>query len=144
MEPGIDITFIGGENRLEATLVPKHGFPFLPITVAGFPRSLTLQWVPVLWKAFRGVLQSLRHIKTLKPDVAIGTGGYVSGPVLFAGVLRKVPIVVQEQNASVGVTNAILARWAQAAYLALAPAAAKFPQEIVKVTGNPIRPAITA
>ena len=144
LEPGIDITFIGGENRLEATLVPKHGFPFLPITVAGFPRSLTLQWVPVLWKAFRGVLQSLRHIKTLKPDVAIGTGGYVSGPVLFAGVLRKVPIAVQEQNASVGVTNAILARWAKAAYLALAPAAVKFPQEIVKVTGNPIRPAITA
>ena len=144
LEPGIDITFIGGEDRLEATLVPKHGFPFLPITVAGFPRRLTLQWAPVLWKAFRGVLQSLRHIKTLNPDFVIGTGGYVSGPVLFAGVLRKVPIAVQEQNASVGLTNAILARWAKAAYLALAPAAAKFPQESVKVTGNPIRPAITA
>ncbi len=144
LDPGIDIIFIGGENRLEAKLVPQHGFSFLPITVAGFPRRLTLQWGLVLWKAFRGVLHSLRHIKKLNPDVVVGTGGYVSGPVLFASVLRNIPIVIQEQNASVGLTNGILARWAKAAYLALAPAAAKFPADIVKVTGNPIRPAITA
>lgn len=144
LDADIDIVFIGGKERLEAQLVPQHGFPFLPITVAGFPRRLTLKWVPVMWKALRGVLQSLRYIKQLNPDVVVGTGGYVSGPVLFAGVLRKIPIAIQEQNATAGLTNRILARWAKAAYLALAPAAAKFPQEIVKVTGNPIRPAIPA
>ncbi len=144
LETNINIVFIGGDRRLEATLVPQHGFRFLPISVAGFPRRITFQWFPVLWKAACGLQQSLRYMRELAPDFVVGTGGYVSGPVLFAGVLCKIPIAVQEQNASVGLTNAILARWAAAAYLALEPAPAKFRKEIVSVTGNPIRPAITA
>ncbi len=154
LDETVDIVFIGGDGRLESTLVPQHGFRFLPISVAGFPRRLTLQWFPVIWKVCRGLSQSLRYMKQLKPDIVIGTGGYVSGPVLFAGALRKIPIAIQEQNASVGLTNGILARWAKAVYLALEPMKAwagtrhcpykGASTRIVEVTGNPIRPAISA
>ena len=146
LDTTVDIVFIGGEGKLESTLIPQHGFRFLPISVAGFPRRFTLQWFPVIWKVFRGVIQSLRYMKELQPDVVIGTGGYVSGPVLFAGLLCKVPIAIQEQNASVGLTNGILARWADAAYLAMESVRenGSFRSTMhVAVTGNPIRPSIT-
>ena len=89
LDAAVNIAFIGGADKLESTLVPQHGFRFLPISVAGFPRRLTLRWFPTLWKAFHGLIQSLRYMKELKPDVVIGTGGYVSGPVLLAGLLCK-------------------------------------------------------
>ena len=147
MDTTVDIVFIGGANKLESTLVPQHGFRFLPISAAGFPRGLTLKWFPVVWKVFCGLTQSLRHIKALEPDVVIGTGGYVSGPVLLAAFLRKIPIAIQEQNASVGLTNSVLARWAEAAYLAMEATRAdgtfRYTTHI-EVTGNPIRPAIAA
>lgn len=146
LDTTVDIVFIGGEGKLESTLIPQHGFRFLPISVAGFPRRFTLQWFPVIWKVFRGVIQSLRYMKELQPDVVIGTGGYVSGPVLFAGLLCKIPVAIQEQNASVGLTNGILARWADAAYLAMESVRenGSFRSTMhVAVTGNPIRPSIT-
>lgn len=147
MDSTVDIVFIGGADRLESTLVPQHDFRFLPISVAGFPRRLTFQWFPVIWKVLRGLTQSLRYLKALKPDVVIGTGGYVSGPVLLAALLRKIPIAIQEQNASAGLTNGILARWAKAVYLAMESTreGSTFRRtKHVEVTGNPIRPAITA
>ena len=147
MDTTVDIVFIGGADRLESTLVPQHGFRFLPISVAGFPRRLTLQWFPVIWKVLRGITQSLRYMKELKPNVVIGTGGYVSGPVLLAALLRKIPIAIQEQNASAGLTNGVLARWAEAVYLAMEATreGRTFRHtKHVEVTGNPIRPTITA
>ena len=139
----LDIVFIGGRNRLEASLVPQHGFEFIPISVEGFPRRLTLKWIPVVGKVCKGILQSLKFLKELKPNVVIGTGGYVSGPVLFAASLLGIPIAIQEQNVTPGLTNRILARRAKAAFLALPQEKHHFPGEIVKVTGNPIRPGIT-
>ena len=147
LDVSVDIAFIGGSDKLESTLVPQHGFRFLPISVAGFPRRLTLQWLPTIWKVFHGLIQSLRYMKALKPDVIIGTGGYVSGPVLLAGILCKIPIAIQEQNASVGLTNGILARWADVAYLAMESIRENnsFRRTTrIEITGNPIRPAIAA
>ena len=147
LDASIDIAFIGGSDKLESTLVPQHGFRFLPISAAGFPRRLTLQWLPTIWKVFHGLIQSLRYMKALKPDVVIGTGGYVSGPVLLAGLLCKIPIAIQEQNASVGLTNGILARWANVAYLAMESIRENnsFRRTTrIEITGNPIRPAIAA
>jgi UDP-N-acetylglucosamine--N-acetylmuramyl-(pentapeptide) pyrophosphoryl-undecaprenol N-acetylglucosamine transferase len=85
----------------------------------------------------------LQYLRQFKPDVVIGTGGYVSGPVLFAASLLGIPIAIQEQNVSPGLTNSILARFAKAAYLALPPDTQRFPNHIVEVTGNPIRLGIT-
>ncbi len=146
LDATVDIVFIGGRDRLESKLIPQHGFRFMSISVAGFPRHLTWQWVPVLWKASRGLIQSLRYMRELMPDIVIGTGGYVSGPVLLAGLLCKIPIAVQEQNASAGLTNTVLARWAKTAYLAMEPLHDNHSfrhTETVEVTGNPIRPAIS-
>ena len=143
LNPEVELVFIGGRDRLEATLVPQQGFRFLPITVEGFPRSLTLKWFSVIIKVGVGLIQSLKYLKQLRPEVVVGTGGYVSGPVLFAAWLLDIPIAIQEQNVSPGLTNSILARWAKAAYLALPQETTRFPEHIVQVTGNPIRPGIT-
>ena len=135
----VDIVFIGGRGRLEATIIPEKGFKFYPITVEGFPRKVTLKWFPVILKLFQGLFQSYKYLKRLEPDVVIGTGGYVSGPVLFAASLLRIPIVIQEQNVSPGLTNRILSRRVKAAYLALDSDDHSFPNNIKKITGNPIR-----
>ena len=80
LEPETEICFIGGADRLESTIIPQHGFCFLPISVAGLPRRLTWKWLPVIGKACRGFTQSLQFLGNLKPSVVVGTGGYVSGP----------------------------------------------------------------
>ncbi len=144
LAPEIEIVFIGGRERLESTIIPQHGFRFLPISVAGFPRKLTWRWLPVISQVFSGFVRSLWLLRKLKPGVVVGTGGYVSGPVLFAAKLMGIPIMIQEQNAYPGLTNRILARWAKAAYLAFETAVAHLPAHIAKVTGNPIRRTIGA
>lgn len=138
-----DIVFIGGRDRIEASVVPQQGFRFLPISVEGFPRRVTWKWFPVIFRVFQGLLKSFKYLKELQPDVVIGTGGYVSGPVLYAASLLGIPIAIQEQNATPGLTNRILARRAKAAFLALPQETKGFPNHIVQVTGNPIRPNIT-
>ena len=135
----VEIVFIGGRDRLEATIIPEKGFKFYPISVEGFPRKVTLKWIPVILKMFQGLFQSYKYLKRLEPDVVIGTGGYVSGPVLFAASLLRIPIVIQEQNVSPGLTNRILSRRVKAAYLALDSEDQSFPNDIKKITGNPIR-----
>ncbi len=139
LDAEIEVAFIGGVDRLESTLVPQHGFHFLPISVAGFPRKLTWQWIPTLCKVCSGLAKSLRLLKNLQPCVVVGTGGYVCGPVLLAAVLLGIPTVIQEQNAAPGLTNRILARWAKAIYLAFETAGTHFPADITRVMGNPIR-----
>lgn len=144
LDAGIEVVFIGGRNRLESTIVPQQGFRFLPISVAGFPRRLTWRWLPVIGNVCAGLAQSLWRLKTLKPSVVVGTGGYVCGPVLFAAVLLGIPITVQEQNVAPGLTNRILARWAKGIYLAFEATAPHFPGKNIEVTGNPIRRTISA
>ena len=139
LNPKVDIVFIGGRDRLESTIIPQHGFQFLPISVEGFPRNLTFKWIPVIIKVCQGLFQSAKYLKKIHPDVVIGTGGYVSGPVLFAASILRIPIVIQEQNVSPGLTNSILARRVKAAYLALPPDNNRFQTGFVEVTGNPIR-----
>jgi UDP-N-acetylglucosamine--N-acetylmuramyl-(pentapeptide) pyrophosphoryl-undecaprenol N-acetylglucosamine transferase len=144
LDTAIEVVFVGGADRLESNLVPQHGFRFLPISVAGFPRTLTWRWIPVVYKVCSGFAKSLWLLKNLKPSVVVGTGGYVCGPVLFAAVLLGIPTVIQEQNAVPGLTNRILARWAKAIYLAFETAGTHFPAEKTEVIGNPIRRAIGA
>ena len=144
LDPAVEVLFIGAKDKLESTIVPEHGFRFLPISVAGFPRKLTWEWIPVIGKVCSGFVRALWLIKKWQPGVVVGTGGYVCGPVLFAAVLLGIPTVIQEQNASPGLTNRILARWAKAIYLAFEMAALHFPTDTAKVIGNPIRRTIGA
>lgn len=144
LNPTNEIVFIGGANRLESKIVPQHGFRFLSIPVAGLPRKLTWRWLPVIGQVGAGFVNSLCLLKRLKPSVVVGTGGYVSGPVLFAASLLGIPTIVQEQNAFPGLTNRILGRLAKSVYLAFESAATYFPVRVAKVTGNPTRRSIGA
>ena len=144
LDPNIDIIFIGGASQLESEIVPKNGFQFLPISIAGFPRKLTLKWLPVTAKLFFAIIKSIHLLAKLQPNAVVGTGGYVSGPVLLAARIHQIPSFLQEQNATPGITNRIAGTWVRMAYLALDTAISYFPSNAVMLTGNPIRRSISA
>lgn len=139
LEPSAKILFIGGKGQRESKIIPEAGFDFAPILVQGFPRSLSWRWLKVFVKVPLGFFKSLAILSKFKPDIVIGTGGYVCGPVLLAGLLMRKPVVIQEQNAFPGVTNRILGRWAKEIYTHFAESIKFFPSEKTKVTGNPVR-----
>lgn len=144
LDSQLEIFFIGGSDSLESTVVPQHGFRFFSISVASFPRRLTWRWFPVIGKVLRGFGQSLGILSKLSPSVVVGTGGYVSGPVLFAASRLGIPTVIQEQNVAAGLTNRLLARWAKEMFLAFHTVPSNLPSCTIKVTGNPIRPEIAS
>jgi len=139
LKNNLRIVFVGTKERLESRVVPQYGFEFITIPVAGFPRKLTLRWIPVIYKLISGLLKSLKILHRLKPVAVVGTGGYVSGPVLFSAVLMHIPTFIQEQNAFPSITNRILSRWVNQIYLSLKAAEKYFQPEKCYVTGNPIR-----
>ena len=112
--PDSEILFIGTKNKMEAQLVPKAGFDFETIKISGFQRKLTieniLKNIRTVYYLFLSVFQAKKIIKRFKPDVVIGFGGYVSGPVLRAAYKLGVPTAIHEQNAFPGVTNKALAK----------------------------------
>ena len=129
------------------TLVPKAGFPFLPIQVAGFHRSFRPKEILYncrsLYYLMTSSVAARRMVKKINPDVVIGTGGYVAGPVVLAGVRAHKKTMIHEQNAFPGVTNKILAK--QVDVVLLATEAAKDRMEIAgtcAIVGNPLRSAI--
>lgn len=139
LNPKLDIIFIGGKEQLEAKIIPRYNFPFVAISAAGFPRGLTLRWFKVIIKVISGFINSISLLKSLKPQVVIGTGGYVCGPVLLSAVLLGIPTVIQEQNTVPGLTNRILGRLVDEINIAFEEAAKYFKNGKVVLTGNPIR-----
>lgn len=134
-----EVIFIGGQGRLEESIVPNYGFKFIPIPVEGFPRNLTWKWIKVGIKVPLGFLKAVSVLKRLNPNVVVGTGGYVSGPVLLAGLVLRKPTLIQEQNAAAGLTNRILSRWVDEVHLGFAEAAKQLKAKRISVTGNPVR-----
>ena len=140
--PELRIAFVGNINGPEARIIPQYGFPFYAISVSGFPRRWTWQWGSVILKLATSLVQTFKLFQKLTPRIVIGTGGYVSGPVLLAARLNQIPIILQEQNAIPGLTNRFLANFVKAAYLGLQTAHLHFPSVGI-TTGNPIRDEIT-
>ena len=140
--PELRIAFIGNVSGPEARLIPQCGFPFHPISVSGFPRYWTWQWGRVILKLATSLVQTFKLFQKLKPKIVIGTGGYVSGPVLLDARLKQIPIILQEQNAIPGLTNRFMAHFVKVAYLGLPTARPHFPS-IGIITGNPVRAEIT-
>ena len=112
VRPDAEILFVGAEGRMEMERVPKAGYEIVGLPVAGFHRKLTLKNFVVVWKLFKSLRKAAQIVKAFKPDVAIGVGGYASGPVLKAAVRKGVPALLQEQNSYAGVTNKLLAKQA--------------------------------
>jgi UDP-N-acetylglucosamine--N-acetylmuramyl-(pentapeptide) pyrophosphoryl-undecaprenol N-acetylglucosamine transferase len=138
-QPAVAIEFAGTRDRMEWEAVPKAGYAIHPITVTGFQRSLSLRNLAFPFKLLRGFFQSLALVRAFDPDVVVGTGGFVSGPVLLAASLLGRPIVIQEQNAFAGATNKLLASRASKIHIAFPEAADRFPAERCELTGNPTR-----
>ncbi|MDZ7270851.1 MAG: undecaprenyldiphospho-muramoylpentapeptide beta-N-acetylglucosaminyltransferase, partial [candidate division KSB1 bacterium] len=132
--------FVGTPRGLEATVLPRLGWPVHMIAVRGMRRQLTPANVAVPFRAMLSVAQSLVLLRRLRPAVVVGTGGYVSGPVVVAAWLLRVPRVIQEQNVRPGVTTLLLARLAHQVHVSYEESVAFFPRrEKVHVSGNPVR-----
>ncbi len=147
--PDARISYIGTPDKLEATLVPAAGYDFYPIPCSGFMRKISLASLKHNAKAAsQAVLASNKAkklLKELKPDVVIGTGGYVSGPVLREAARMGVKTAIHEQNAFPGITNKMLCEKVDRVMLAM-PQAKKHLKEnrSYDVTGNPVRSELTS
>lgn len=142
--PDADILFVGTPSGMESRLVPMAGFDFVSMPVAGFQRKLTLNNIKrnvqaVYYLAHSG-RRSAKIINDFKPDIAIGTGGYVSGPILRKAAQMGVPVLVHEANAFPGVTIKMLARYSECVMLAVEDAKKRMPEDCnFRITGNPVR-----
>ena len=139
LHPEAVVVFAGTRDRLEAHAVPDAGYALHPITVSGFQRAWTIDNLMFPVRLLKGLVQSWRLIGALDPDVVVGTGGYVAGPVGLAAWLRGVPLIIQEQNAYVGVTNRLLSPMATSIHVAFPEAAAQMPARRTRQSGNPVR-----
>ena len=142
--PDAHISYIGTPDKLEAKLVPEKGYNFRTISVAGFQRKLSLKNIgrniSAAAKAVTSSIDAKKILKEIQPDVVVGTGGYVSGPVLREAVKLKIKTAIHEQNAYPGITTKMLASSVDAVMLAM-PEAEKYLKLNKKpfITGNPIR-----
>jgi UDP-N-acetylglucosamine--N-acetylmuramyl-(pentapeptide) pyrophosphoryl-undecaprenol N-acetylglucosamine transferase len=134
-----DILYIGNLHKKEAELVPQAGVRFEGILFSGMPRKPSLALVKWFFSLFMAVKQSLDLLKQFKPDVVLGTGGYVTAPVLLAAKLKGIPFVVHEPDALPGIVNRVMSRWAAAATCAFQCA---LKTDHLVVTGNPLRGSI--
>lgn len=136
-----EILFVGTKQGLEADIVPKEGFDFATVDAAGFERKLSLSNLRTIYKTVAGLGQAIGILRRFRPDVVIGTGGYVCGPVLLMASLMGIPTMIHESDVIPGVTNKILARFVKKVTVGYAEAASGFGGSATKVvaTGNPIR-----
>ncbi|EEG77626.1 undecaprenyldiphospho-muramoylpentapeptide beta-N-acetylglucosaminyltransferase [Dethiobacter alkaliphilus] len=135
---GAEILFVGTAHGMESEIVPAAGFPLEKIAVVGLQRRLSLQTGRALYLAASSVGAAKRIIKNFRPDVVVGTGGYVAGPVVLAARMSGIPTVIHEQNAIPGLTNVLLSRFATRVCLSFAGSESYFPRpERTVLTGNP-------
>lgn len=135
----IEILFVGALNKIEMEKVPEAGYKIIGLPVAGFQRKLSLKNISFFLKLWQSMRLSRKIIIDFKPDVAVGVGGYASGPILKAASRRNIPVVIQEQNSYAGVTNRILAKSAAKICVAYDRMDRFFPSENIILTGNPVR-----
>ena len=135
-----DILYVGTKDSLEAELVTKEGIKFKTIRVKGLPRKINKKSFVALKELLIGLKQSQQIIKEFQPHIAIGTGGYVCGPIIYKAAKNNIPTLIHEQNAFPGITNKILSRYVDKVAITFDEAAEyfKYPERVVN-TGNPIR-----
>lgn len=137
--PDAKILFVGAEGRMEMQRVPDAGYEIIGLPVAGFDRKRLWRNVGVIIKLLRSQWKARKIIKQFKPQVAVGVGGYASGPTLKTAAMMKIPTLIQEQNSYAGVTNKLLAKNAHKICVAYEGMERFFPKEKIILTGNPVR-----
>jgi UDP-N-acetylglucosamine--N-acetylmuramyl-(pentapeptide) pyrophosphoryl-undecaprenol N-acetylglucosamine transferase len=140
LNPETEIAFAGTKERMEWRVVPSAGYSIFPIPAASIRRPF---WNPsnllLPIKLILCLIASWKILRKFKPDVVVGTGGYVSGPLCLVAALSGTAVAIQEQNAYAGITNRLLGRVATVVFVAFAAASAFFPKEKCVFIGNPTR-----
>ena len=137
--PDAEILFVGAKGRMEMEKVPTAGYPIEGLWISGIQRKLTIDNLSFPFKLVNSLCHAGKIVKKFKPDVAIGTGGYASGPLLFVASRKKVPTLILEQNSFPGITNKILGKRVNTICVAYSGMEKYFPKEKLTVTGAPIR-----
>ena len=137
--PNAKILFVGAENRMEMQRVPAAGYNIIGLPVSGFDRKNLLKNIAVLWRLMKSRRKARRIIRDFAPHVAVGVGGYASGPTLKEAGAMGIPTLLQEQNSYAGVTNKLLAKQANCICVAYEGMERFFPKDKIRLTGNPVR-----
>ncbi|MGX7162384.1 undecaprenyldiphospho-muramoylpentapeptide beta-N-acetylglucosaminyltransferase [Enterococcus massiliensis] len=136
-DPTAKFLYVGGKKGLENKILPKTDIPFETLEIQGFKRSLSLDNFKTIHLFMKSIRQAKKIVKEFKPDIVIGTGGYVSGAVVYAAAKLNIPTVVHEQNSVPGITNKFLSRYVDRIAIAFQDAAAFFPKDKTVLVGNP-------
>ena len=140
--PNAEILFVGALGRMEMQRVPAAGYKIEGLPICGFDRKHLLKNIKVLFKIWKSQQMAKKIIKDFKPQVAVGVGGYASGPTLNKAAAMGIPCLIQEQNSYAGVTNKLLAKKAAKICVAYDGMERFFPAEKIILTGNPVRQAL--
>jgi len=133
------VHFIGTEKGLEATMLPKLGFPLSTVAMVGVVGRGWRGKLEMIPRLVKSMLQAKAYIKEFRPDMVVGVGGYSSVPVLLTAKLKGIPYAIHEQNAFPGLSNKLLSKWAKRIFLSYPDSGNSFDQRKVRVTGNPLR-----
>ena len=137
--PEAKFLFVGAKDRMEMEKVPQSGYEIKGLWISGLQRKLTLKNLLFPLKLMVSLYKAYRIVKRFKPHVAIGTGGFASGPLLHAAAFKNIPTLLQEQNSYPGITNKLLSKKAKTICVAYEGLERFFPKEKIKLTGNPVR-----
>jgi len=137
-----EILYVGTQNGLESDLVPKEGFDFKYVTAKYLIRKISIKNIKTLFASAKGVMEASKIIKDFKPDIVVGTGGYVCGPVVLAAHFKKTPTMIHEQNVFPGITNKLLSKVVDVIGISFIEAEKYFPEQArnkLVLVGNPVR-----
>ncbi len=137
--PETDFLFVGADGKMEMEKVPAAGFKIEGLPITGIKRELSLDNLSFPIKLIKSLSKANKIIKNFQPDVAVGVGGYASGPLLYMATRKKIPSLIQEQNSFPGITNKLLAKRVQKICVAYDHMERFFPAEKILKTGNPVR-----
>ena len=139
IDPAIEILFVGAEGKMEMQKVPQAGYEIIGLPIRGLQRSLDVKNLLVPFKLLQSLQKARRVIKKFNPQVAVGVGGYASGPLLYMAAAMGIPTLIQEQNSYAGLTNKWLAKRAATICVAYEGMEKFFPPGKIIFTGNPVR-----
>lgn len=139
LDPQTELLFVGAEGRMEMEKVPAAGYKIIGLNIQGIQRGSIVKNLMLPFKLIGSIMKAMSIISEFKPDVAVGVGGYASGPLLYAAWLKGVPILIQEQNSYAGVTNKSLGKRAKKICVAFDGMDKFFPADKIIKTGNPVR-----
>lgn len=138
-DPNAEILFVGALGKMEMEKVPRAGYRIVGLPIVGIKREISLDNLTFPFKLINSLLKARDIIKEFRPDVAVGVGGFASGPLLMMASLQGIPLLIQEQNSYAGITNKLLAKRASKICVAYPGMEAFFPKSKIMVLGNPVR-----